>query len=116
MSSSAVITGGRITRCLPFPRGRVLVQTVQGPWTPLSHSHRGHQKIQFQQKNAKRQAEAKKSKGHDQKAAAKAALVYACGVCQMQMPDPKTFKQHFDSKHLKCPRSCWWAWRRELVG
>ncbi|GAA6065804.1 zinc finger protein 706 isoform X2 [Tachysurus ichikawai] len=43
---------------------------------------RGHQKIQSQQKNAKKQAEIKKSKGHDQKTAAKAALVYTCGVCR----------------------------------
>ncbi|TSV28441.1 14-3-3 protein zeta/delta [Bagarius yarrelli] len=43
---------------------------------------RGHQKIQSQQKNAKKQAEIKKSKGHDQKTAAKAALVYTCGVCK----------------------------------
>uniref|UniRef100_A0A3B3TA63 Zinc finger protein 706 n=1 Tax=Paramormyrops kingsleyae TaxID=1676925 RepID=A0A3B3TA63_9TELE len=64
---------------------------------------RGHQKIQSQQKNAKKQAEAKKSKGHDQKAAAKVALVYTCAVCRTQMPDPKTFKQHFESKHPKSP-------------
>ncbi|XP_067367810.1 zinc finger protein 706-like isoform X1 [Channa argus] len=64
---------------------------------------RGHQKFQSQQKNAKKQAEIKKSKGHDQKAAAKAALVYTCTVCRTQMPDPKTFKQHFESKHPKSP-------------
>ncbi|XP_026878690.1 zinc finger protein 706 isoform X1 [Electrophorus electricus] len=64
---------------------------------------RGHQKIQSQQKNAKKQAEIKKSKGHDQKTAAKAALVFTCGVCRSQMPDPKTFKQHFESKHPKSP-------------
>ncbi len=44
---------------------------------------RGHQKIQSQQKNAKKQAEIKKSKGHDQKTAAKAALVFTCGVCRV---------------------------------
>ena len=44
---------------------------------------RGHQKLQSQQKNAKKQAEAKKSKGHDQKAAAKAALVFTCTVCRV---------------------------------
>ncbi|XP_016355217.1 zinc finger protein 706-like [Sinocyclocheilus anshuiensis] len=64
---------------------------------------RGHQKIQSQQKNAKKQAEIKKSKGHDQKTAAKVALVFTCGVCRSQMPDPKTFKQHFESKHPKSP-------------
>ncbi|XP_008329724.1 zinc finger protein 706 [Cynoglossus semilaevis] len=64
---------------------------------------RGHQKVQSQQKNAKKQAEMKKSKGHDQKTAAKAALVFTCAVCRSQMPDPKTFKQHFESKHPKSP-------------
>ncbi|KAL7382013.1 hypothetical protein ABVT39_015066 [Epinephelus coioides] len=64
---------------------------------------RGHQKLQSQQKNAKRQAEMKKAKGHDQKTAAKAALVFTCSVCKSQMPDPKTFKQHFESKHPKSP-------------
>ncbi|KAK7899023.1 hypothetical protein WMY93_019876 [Mugilogobius chulae] len=64
---------------------------------------RGHQKIQSQQKNAKKQAEMKKAKGHDQKTAAKAALVFSCSVCKSQMPDPKTFKQHFESKHPKSP-------------
>ncbi|KAG8570315.1 hypothetical protein GDO81_011206 [Engystomops pustulosus] len=61
----------------------------------VSDMARGHQKIQSQQKNAKKQAEQKKKQGHDQKAAAKAALT--------QMPDPKTFKQHFESKHPKVP-------------
>uniref|UniRef100_A0A670K693 Zinc finger protein 706 n=2 Tax=Podarcis muralis TaxID=64176 RepID=A0A670K693_PODMU len=64
---------------------------------------RGQQKIQSQQKNAKKQAGAKKKQGHDQKAAAKAALIYTCTVCRTQMPDPKTFKQHFESKHPKTP-------------
>ena len=41
---------------------------------------RGHQKIQSQQKNAERQAKLKKSKGHDQKSAAKAALKITCIV------------------------------------
>ncbi|KAG8570314.1 hypothetical protein GDO81_011206 [Engystomops pustulosus] len=69
----------------------------------VSDMARGHQKIQSQQKNAKKQAEQKKKQGHDQKAAAKAALVYTCSVCRTQMPDPKTFKQHFESKHPKVP-------------
>uniref|UniRef100_A0A2K6JXQ5 Zinc finger protein 706 n=1 Tax=Rhinopithecus bieti TaxID=61621 RepID=A0A2K6JXQ5_RHIBE len=58
---------------------------------------RGQQKIQSQQKMPK------KKQGHDQKAAAKAALIYTCTVCRTQMPDPKTFKQHFESKHPKTP-------------
>ncbi|XP_036709369.1 zinc finger protein 706-like [Balaenoptera musculus] len=60
------------------------------------------QKVQSQQKNAKKQAGQKKQ-GHDQKAAAKGALVYTCTVCRTQMPDPKTFKQHFENKYPKTP-------------
>ncbi|XP_064298370.1 zinc finger protein 706 [Phalacrocorax carbo] len=71
--------------------------------TPRPDMARGQQKIQSQQKNAKKQAEQKKKQGHDQKAAAKAALIYTCTVCRTQMPDPKTFKQHFESKHPKTP-------------
>ncbi|MBN3280375.1 ZN706 protein, partial [Polyodon spathula] len=63
---------------------------------------RGQQKIQAQQKNHKKQTE-KKKHGNDQKAAAMAALVFTCPVCKTQMPDPKTFKQHFESKHPKSP-------------
>ncbi|XP_068432362.1 zinc finger protein 706-like [Clinocottus analis] len=64
---------------------------------------RGHQKIQSQQKNAKKAAEKKKGQAADQKTAAMAALVHTCPVCRTQMPDPKTFKQHFESKHPKSP-------------
>jgi ribosomal protein L44E len=61
---------------------------------------RGQQKIQSQQKNAEKQA--KQNKGaHDHKKAAKVALVFTCTVCKSQMPDPKTYKQHFESKHPK---------------
>ncbi|CAO2602470.1 Zinc finger protein 706 [Lemmus lemmus] len=70
---------------------------------PGKNMARGQQKIQSQQKNAKKQAGQKKKQGHDQKAAAKAALIYTCTVCRTQMPDPKTFKQHFESKHPKTP-------------
>ncbi|XP_054156513.1 zinc finger protein 706-like [Oppia nitens] len=62
---------------------------------------RGHQKIQSQQKNAKRAADAKKAESHDQKKAAQAALTFQCSVCKSQMPDPKTYKQHFVNKHPK---------------
>ncbi|PIO31342.1 hypothetical protein AB205_0041980, partial [Aquarana catesbeiana] len=47
---------------------------------------RGQQKIQSQQKNAKKQAE-KKKHGSDQKAAAKAALVFTCPVCRFNSLD-----------------------------
>lgn len=63
---------------------------------------RGHQKFQSQQKNAQKQEKLKKAQGGpDQKAAAKKALVFTCTVCRSQMPDPKTYKQHFESKHPK---------------
>uniref|UniRef100_A0AC34FJV2 Small EDRK-rich factor-like N-terminal domain-containing protein n=1 Tax=Panagrolaimus sp. ES5 TaxID=591445 RepID=A0AC34FJV2_9BILA len=61
---------------------------------------RGHQKIQAQQKNAKKQEDAKKG-GSDQKAAALKALKHQCTVCKAMMPDPKTYKQHFQSRHPK---------------
>uniref|UniRef100_A0A8C4QHF1 Zinc finger protein 706 n=1 Tax=Eptatretus burgeri TaxID=7764 RepID=A0A8C4QHF1_EPTBU len=64
---------------------------------------RGQQKIQSQQKSAKKHADKKKQQGHDQKTAAKAALVHTCTVCKAQMPDPKTYRQHFESKHPKVP-------------
>ncbi|KAG7232783.1 hypothetical protein INR49_008104 [Caranx melampygus] len=73
---------------------------------------RGQQKIQSQQKNAKKAAEKKKSQGADQKTAAKAALVHTCPVCRTQMPDPKTFKQHFESKHPKSPMPPSWQTSR----
>ena len=60
----------------------------------------GQQNIQSEQKNQKK-AEAAKKAGIDQKAAAMKALVHTCSVCKSQMPDPKTYKQHFESKHPK---------------
>ncbi|CAG0900834.1 unnamed protein product [Cyprideis torosa] len=67
---------------------------------------RGQQKIQSQQKNQERQAKMAKQKGHtvtDQKKAAAAKLTFACSVCKALMPDPKTYKQHFENKHPKMP-------------
>lgn len=65
---------------------------------------RGHQKVQSQQKNAEKKAAMKKSgSAADQKKAAMKALVHTCTVCKSQMPDPKTYKQHFESKHPKSP-------------
>ncbi|KAK6168091.1 hypothetical protein SNE40_021987 [Patella caerulea] len=60
---------------------------------------RGQQKIQSQMKNAEKAAKLKK--GTSQKEAAAKALVHKCTVCMSQMPDPKTYKQHFESKHPK---------------
>lgn len=65
---------------------------------------RGQQKIQSQQKAAEKQAKMKKQQGHSsttQKAAAAAALTFSCVVCKSQMPDPKTYRQHFENKHPK---------------
>uniref|UniRef100_A0A8C8CH62 Uncharacterized protein n=1 Tax=Oncorhynchus tshawytscha TaxID=74940 RepID=A0A8C8CH62_ONCTS len=40
----------------------------------------------------------------DQKTAAKAALVHTCLVCWVSInTNPKTFKQHSESKHPKSP-------------
>ncbi|CAI5448557.1 unnamed protein product [Caenorhabditis angaria] len=63
---------------------------------------RGHQKIQAQQKNQKK-AEAAKKGSVDPKAAAMKALKHQCTVCMAMMPDPKTYKQHFESRHPKSP-------------
>ncbi|XP_037577860.1 zinc finger protein 706-like [Dermacentor silvarum] len=63
---------------------------------------RGQQKIQSQQKAQKKQEQLKKQQNHDQKAAAAKALNHTCTVCKTQMPDPKTYKQHFQNKHPKC--------------
>lgn len=65
---------------------------------------RGHQKLQSQQKTLEKSAAAKKQQGHSasaQKKAAQAALTISCVVCKSQMPDPKTYKQHFENKHPK---------------
>jgi len=65
---------------------------------------RGQQKLQSQAKAAERAAKQKKQQGHNansQKKAAQKALVFACAVCKAQMPDPKTYKQHFENKHPK---------------
>ncbi|XP_017771468.1 PREDICTED: zinc finger protein 706-like [Nicrophorus vespilloides] len=65
---------------------------------------RGQQKLQSQAKAADKAAKAKKQQGHSanaQKQAAQKALVHVCAVCKAQMPDPKTYKQHFENKHPK---------------
>ncbi|KAI6191821.1 hypothetical protein M3Y97_00269400 [Aphelenchoides bicaudatus] len=58
-----------------------------GATCELKRMARGHQKLQSQQKNAKKQADAKKASGSDQKTAAAKALIYKCAVCMTQMPD-----------------------------
>jgi len=63
---------------------------------------RGQQKIQSQQKNAERAAKAKKG-GENSKVAAMKALNFTCAVCKTQIPDPKTYRQHFENKHPKSP-------------
>lgn len=65
---------------------------------------RGHQKLQSQAKAQEKNAKQKKQQGHsanDQKKAAQKALVISCAVCKSQMPDPKTYRQHFENKHPK---------------
>jgi len=65
---------------------------------------RGQQKLQSQAKAQDKQAKMKKQQGHSleaQKKAAAKALTFVCAVCKAQMPDPKTYKQHFENKHPK---------------
>ncbi|PVD32049.1 hypothetical protein C0Q70_07476 [Pomacea canaliculata] len=63
---------------------------------------RGHQKIQSQARAQKKADSMKKPNNlHEQKKAAQKALVHSCPICRAQMPDPKTFKQHFENKHPK---------------
>ncbi|XP_037928601.1 zinc finger protein 706-like [Teleopsis dalmanni] len=65
---------------------------------------RGHQKKLSQIRFQDKQEKLKKQQGHhvnDQKKAAQKALAYVCVVCRSQMPDPKTYKQHFQNKHPK---------------
>ena len=66
----------------------------------------GQQKIQSQQKAAEKAAKLKKMQVQtlkDSKNAAAAGLKVSCNVCKAQMPDPKTYKQHFENKHSKLP-------------
>lgn len=63
---------------------------------------RGHQKEQSRERNAKKQAASSKSKS-DQRASAAKALHYTCCICRTQVPDPKTYRQHFENKHPKNP-------------
>ncbi|XP_077287085.1 zinc finger protein 706-like [Arctopsyche grandis] len=65
---------------------------------------RGQQKLQSQAKASEKNSKLKKQQGHsanDQKKAAQKALVHVCTVCKAQMPDPKTYKQHYENKHPK---------------
>jgi small-conductance mechanosensitive channel len=67
---------------------------------------RGQQKIQAQAKANEKAATIRKQAGHsaaDNKKTAAAGLKFACTVCKAQMPDPKTYKQHFENKHSKTP-------------
>ncbi|GJQ85000.1 hypothetical protein Trydic_g3662 [Trypoxylus dichotomus] len=65
---------------------------------------RGQQKLQSQARAAEKEAKVKKQQGHnakDQKKAAQKALIYVCAICKAQMPDMKTYRQHFEKKHPK---------------
>jgi hypothetical protein len=67
---------------------------------------RGQQKIQAQQKANEKAAKLKKAAGNskkDNEKTAAAGLKSKCTVCMAQMPDPKTYKQHFENKHSKMP-------------
>ena len=67
---------------------------------------RGLQAQQAQAKAAEKAAKLKKQAGnnkHDNAKTAAAGLKFTCAVCRSAMPDPKTYKQHFESKHPKAP-------------
>ncbi|XP_043594374.1 zinc finger protein 706-like isoform X1 [Bombus pyrosoma] len=83
-----------------FSLGICLITRIR----PHRRMARGQQKIQSQAKAAEKAAKVKKQQGHsanEQKKAAQKALVHVCIVCKAQMPDPKTYKQHFENKHPK---------------
>merc|ERR1712098_979991 len=68
---------------------------------------RGLQAQQSQAKAKEREAKLKKQQGHskhDNAKTAAAGLKFSCAVCKSSMPDPKTYKQHFESKHP--PHAC----------
>uniref|UniRef100_A0A8C5GHV6 Small EDRK-rich factor-like N-terminal domain-containing protein n=1 Tax=Gouania willdenowi TaxID=441366 RepID=A0A8C5GHV6_GOUWI len=78
----------------------------------------GRQKFQSQQKNAKKQVEIKKTKSHDQKAAAQAALVKKIGmvVWLSQNPTAHPDLPHgtpvcrgtlFGNQYFCIPRTLW---------
>lgn len=65
---------------------------------------RGQQRLQSQAKSLEKAAKSKKQQGHnahEQKKAAQKALNHVCTICKAQMPDLKTYKQHFVNKHPK---------------
>lgn len=67
---------------------------------------RGQQKIQAQAKANEKAAKIKKAQGNslaDNKKTAAAGLKASCVVCKAQMPDLKTYKQHFENKHSSVP-------------
>ncbi|KAK6323663.1 hypothetical protein J4Q44_G00060020 [Coregonus suidteri] len=69
----------------------------------VGHGSRTNRRFNPSKRTPRRAAAKKKGAAADQKTSAKAALVHTCPVCRTQMPDPKTFKQHFESKHPKSP-------------
>merc|ERR1712088_55357 len=89
------------------PRSRksfVFFSTSLEGASPSSRMARGHQKAQSQAKAQEKAAKMKKQQGHnanEQKKAAEVALKSKCSICMAQMPDPKTYKQHFENKHPK---------------
>jgi len=67
---------------------------------------RGHQKAQSQAKNQEKQKALKNKQGHSkdtQNKAALQALKLQCTICRGLMPDPKTYRQHFENKHPSSP-------------
>merc|ERR1711971_251040 len=84
----------------------ITLKDIQEGSTNPGKMARGQQKIQSQQKAQEKQAKLKKQAGQSaasRTATAAVGLKMSCKVCMAQMPDPKTYKQHFENKHSKMP-------------
>lgn len=64
---------------------------------------RGHQAIESQQKNAKKQAQLKKQAAGGNKDSNLAQNKFACPACFLPMTGYPNFKTHFEAKHPKLP-------------
>ncbi|GMS82054.1 hypothetical protein PENTCL1PPCAC_4229, partial [Pristionchus entomophagus] len=92
-----------LIRCLDPPRSSVFSGSLLLRRINRYKMARGPAKLQSQQKNQKKKAEAMKSQAIDHKGAQLASLTIKCTVCMIQMVDMRSYKQHFENKHPKSP-------------
>ena len=82
---------------------------------------RGHQKFQSQQKNAQKMEKLKKSQGHDQKSAARKALIFTCTVCKViavlwsSLCGSFMWKQGWGSGEGNCPPLEQFKWLSKVI-